>query len=279
MRPRLWHAGWLLVAVLLLSAAAQVPPRKEKFAPAPGESVVRLLRKDAKAGLELWQTRLGPLWAPPGGGELLPFLQWEQTVQKCYTHPIAHVRPGDVVLDCGAHIGVFTRVALELGARLVLAIEPEEKNRAAFQRNFAAELKAGRVRLVPLGVWDSEGHLNLRLSTVNSGSHSLVFDSNISGEETIPVTTIDKLVEAQKLTRVDFIKMDIEGSEQHALRGGVATIARWRPRLAISSYHLHGDPAAIAAIVWGARPDYRIAVKDLELPAHGTVVPKVLFFY
>lgn len=240
---------------------------------------MRLLRTDATAGLELWRTWLGPFWTPAPGEQLLRFLQWEQVVQQVYSHPLAQVRPGDVVIDCGAHVGLFTRVALNKGARLVVAVEPERTNRIAFERNFATELRSGNVKLIVEGVWEKSGRLPLRLSTVNSGSHSLVFDKDIRGVETIPVTTLDALAEAQKLPRVDFIKMDIEGAERYALRGAAQILQRWRPRLAIASYHLKDDPGVIASTVWALRPDYRVASKNLELPRHGTIVPKVLFFY
>src|SRR5262249_49242702 len=71
-----------------------------------------LLKEDPAAKLELWQTALGPLWIPQPGKDVIKHLEWEQTVQNVYHHPDAYVRPGDVVIDCGAHIGGFTRVAL-----------------------------------------------------------------------------------------------------------------------------------------------------------------------
>ncbi len=41
-----------------------------------------------------------------------------------YDHPLAKIRTGDVVIDGGANIGVFTRHALDLGASIVIAVEP-----------------------------------------------------------------------------------------------------------------------------------------------------------
>jgi FkbM family methyltransferase len=203
-------------------------------------------------------------------------LVWEQTEEKVYDHPTVRVRPGDTVLDCGAHIGGFAATALRAGARTVVAIEPEHSNLLAFRRNFQEELKSGRVKLVEKGVWEASGRLVLHLSKVGD-SHSIVVKPEGPGDQPMEVITIDALVESLKLTRVDFVKMDVEGAELQALRGARKTLQRLKPRLAISSYHQVGDPAAICRLVWEARPDYLVDTKD-QIKVHNTSVPKVLFF-
>ncbi len=269
---------WL--PILILGMAAGLPARFQEVTPppAPGEKPAVRVEVDAGAGLELWQTMLGRLWIPAPGGDVIRHLQWEQAVEKVYHHALVHVRPGDVVIDCGAHIGGFTRVALNEGASLVVAVEPEQANLAAFRRNFARELEAGRIRLVPQGVLDRNGRLSLHLSKVGD-SHSIVIPQNAGRDEAIEVTTIDALADSLKLQRVDFIKLDIEGSEQKALLGAGNVLKKFQPRLAVSSYHQKGDPAAICAIVWQARADYLVVSKDLLQWKDGTAVPKVLFFY
>ena len=54
---------------------------------------------------------------------VLPYNLAEQAAQDLRDRR-ADVRAGDIVLDCGANIGVYTRVALNRGAKLVVAIEP-----------------------------------------------------------------------------------------------------------------------------------------------------------
>jgi FkbM family methyltransferase len=272
------------IAVLLISCVFLASFRLDSLSqevmppPLPGEKPAVRLEEDAGAGLELWQTALGRLWIPKPGQDVIRHLQWEQVVQKVYDHPLAHVRPGDIVIDCGAHIGGFTRVALNAGASLVVAIEPEQANLTAFRRNFAQEIKAGRVRMIAKGVWDTTGRLSLHLSTVGD-SHSAVIPQNAGKEEAIQVTTLDALVESLKLSRVNFIKMDIEGSEQRALKGARKVLERFQPCLAISSYHQKGDPAAICNLVWQARADYLVESKQLFKSQDGAAVPKVLFFH
>ena len=64
------------------------------------------------------------------------------------------------------------------------------------------------------------------------------------------------------LDRVDFIKMDIEGAERHAVAGARQTIARFAPRMALSVYHRPDDPEVIRELVLSARPTYQM--KDAE---------------
>jgi len=269
------NACILVLCALLAPIASSSSPQK---AASTGATPPVKLKEEATSGLELWQTALGRLWIPIPGRDVITHLQWEQTVERVYHHPLVHVLPGDVVIDCGAHIGGFTRVALQMGARLVVAIEPEQANLNAFRRNLAEEIKTGRVKLVPKGVWDSTGRLSLHLSTVGD-SHSAVIPQNVGKDEAMEVTTLDALTTSLGLARVDFVKMDIEGSERKALLGARRVLLKWQPRLAISSYHQQGDPAEICSIVWQVRPDYLVASKDLLKSNNGAMVPKVLFFY
>jgi len=280
---RFVRAQAFLLCFVLFAAAApasfgQSPASSKSKKVLPADTPASLLSEDNAAGLELWETMLGRLWIPKPGIYVIKHLQWEQVVQKVYHHPQVHVRAGDVVIDCGAHIGGFTRVALNFGARLVVAIEPEKLNLEAFRRNLAAEIQSGRVKLVEKGVWDASGKLPLNLSDVGD-SHSMVVPQKGDKKETIDVTTLDALVAELHLRRVDFVKMDIEGAERNALRGARKVLKRWRPRLAISSYHLKGDPAVLSGLIWDTHMDYLITSKDLvEMPGRG-FVPKVLFFY
>ena len=92
-----------------------------------------------------------------------------------------------------------------------------------------------------------------------------------------PIVPLDNAVENLGLQRIDFIKMDIEGSERWGLEGGQRTIKRFYPRMAISSYHQEDDPAAVTEEVLKAYAGYGIHGKGIGV-ANGVVQPKVLFF-
>jgi len=230
--------------------------------------------------LELYQTQFGNFWTIAPGKWLLSFLLWEQTVQHDYDNGDVAVRPGDTVIDCGAHIGTFTRLALLRGASRVVAVEPDPLNLVCFEKNFDDEIHYGRVTLVKGGVWDTRTALALSEDAgENSGIDSFIV--KVPGGRTlpgIPVMPLDDIVLDLHLDRVDFIKMDIEGSERHALRGAEQTLRRFKPRMAICVYHLPDDPEVIPQVVAQAQPTYRIAAKDVEADAR-RVRPKVFFFY
>jgi len=188
------------------------------------------------------------------------------------------VHPGDVVFDCGANIGVYTRVALAAGAKLVLAIEPAPENVECLRRNYAAEIGQGRVIVVPKGVWDREDVLTLRVDAGSSARDSFVgsFGPALRGIH-VPLTTIDRLVEELNLTSVGFMKLDIEGAEKNALAGARNTLLKYHPRMAIAMEHLPDDPVRIPQVILAAAPSYQVACGDC-VDEITKVRPDVLFF-
>jgi FkbM family methyltransferase len=205
-----------------------------------------------------WQTPHGVFWAPAGTS--VPFLLSEQ-VNRFYGDGPRRVRAGDVVLDCGANIGVFTWEALSAGAKLVVAIEPAEDNIESLRRNFAKEIAQGRVIVYPKGVWDETTTLQFH-EFENSALDSLVMATRPEEHKQartveVPVTTIDQLVKELGLQRVDFIKMDIEGAERNAIRGASQTLLHSRPRMSLVTENLPDDPQVIPALVKEIRHDYQ----------------------
>ena len=237
----------------------------------------RLVETDP-AGYHLWQTPRGRWWIPQGDDFMLPFNLAEQQ-REIYGTGERAVRAGDIVLDCGANIGVFTRVALERGARTVVAIEPAPENLESLRRNFKEEIAAGRVVVYPKGVWDKDDVLTLRRDPNNTAADSFVIlkDKDAASVQA-PLTTIDKLVAELKLERVDYIKMDIEGAETKALAGAHGTLAKFRPRLSLASYHLPTDAERIPQTVRAAQPDYRMECGPCAETPAARVRPDVLYF-
>jgi FkbM family methyltransferase len=236
----------------------------------------RVIQRDP-AGFELVETPAGRFWTVKNDRFLSDTLAEEKL--EIYGSQERGVQPGDVVLDCGANVGVFTRTALSRGARLVVAIEPAPATVECLRRNYAREIAEGRVIVCPKGVWDHVDTLELALGTDgNTTGDSFVFGRNLNNKVKVPLTTIDLLFDELHLPRVDFIKMDIEGAEKQALRGATNTIRRFRPRMAIASEHLPEDPRDIPKVVSALYSGYQTqpgSCKDDFLSAP----PEVLLFH
>lgn len=232
----------------------------------------RRLENDEEANLELIKVGDRRFWAPSeehddGARVLISYLVAEHDF-AANANADSHVRAGDIVLDCGAHVGVFTRKALELGAAKVIAIDPGPMQGESLRRNFAQEIAEGRVTIVTAGVWSAPGSMTMHLGSHNSGMGSLVMEHEGVEEIEVPVKTIDAIVAELALPRVDFIKMDIEGAEREALKGAAGTLARFRPRLMIDGYHRPDDMQVLPELLHQAHEDYRGRRSNCEVNDH-----------
>jgi FkbM family methyltransferase len=230
----------------------------------------KVVRRDEQ--YSLWETPAGPFWIPTASGDAVIYDLGEQRRNIYGTN----IHRGDIVLDTGANVGVFTRKALWAGAAKVIAIEPGPENLECLRRNFAAEIAEGRVVLVPKGAWDKDDVLRLSIDPVSSARDSFVRPIENARYIEAPLTTIDKIVEELRLPRVDFIKMDIEGAEQKAVAGAKKTLAANRPRMALCIYHVAGDETMVPKLVTNIVADYRVS--KTCLCAQDRVQPEVAFF-
>ena len=106
----------------------------------------------------------------------------------------------------------------------------------------------GRIVPVPKGLWNHEG----TLSFFSSGDYtsSFVETDYVQRKEgqveviEVPVTTVDAAVAALEPARMDWIKMDIEGSEPEAIEGALETLKRFRPDLLVESHCVKGESNA-----------------------------------
>jgi len=232
-------------------------------------------RVRSEEGLDLIETPLGSFWIPPRDFDALAEMLEEQH-RDVYGVDRGGVRTGDVVLDCGANVGVYTRRSLNAGASVVVSIEPAPENLLCLRRNFPKEIRDGRVIIYPKGVWDKDEELELTTSPdLASTADSVAINRGASGPK-ISLTTIDKMVAELKLARVDSIKMDIEGAEGKALMGGRETIAKYHPRMAISLEHRWEDARTIPALIGRLSPSRPPACGPCR-NVFGHIQPEVAF--
>lgn len=229
------------------------------------------IQQFSTAGRDFWIKRQGN---SKNGRELLTYLLSEHA-WMAESNSRDHVKPGDIVVDCGAHVGVFTDMALRRGASKVVSIEPDPVNLECLRRNFKQEIADNRVIVVPKGVWSKDQMITLYTSASNSGSNTMISDQH-AGKVEVPVERLDKIVEELRLPRIDFIKMDIEGAEREALRGSAGILARDFPRLMLDSYHLPDDMQVLPVVIHQANPRYAMTCGPCE---EGSFTPHVTYYH
>jgi FkbM family methyltransferase len=122
--------------------------------------------------------------------------------------------PGEVVLDAGANIGVFTVVAARaVGPKgVVVAVEPHAANAARLMENCRLN-NLNNVAVVQEALWSRSGN---RLTFEGEGCLGKLVppteDAN-SGKMTVETVSVDDLLERLGLSKIDKIKMDVEGAE------------------------------------------------------------------
>jgi FkbM family methyltransferase len=168
------------------------------------------------------------MFLDPTDAIVSPFLLRDGYFEPYETSLIeSRVKPGDVVLDIGANIGYYTLILARLVGESgrVYAFEPDPANFLLLKRNVRAN-GYRNVVLVKKAVADASGPLALHICPDNKGDHR-IYDSN-DDRATIPIEaiTLDEYF-ADDPGRLDFIKMDIQGSEGRALRGMAGLLGRY----------------------------------------------------
>jgi len=152
------------------------------------------------------------------------------------------IKPGMVFLDIGANIGEISLFAAKrVGSKgKVISFEPFKQLSRVLKKNLEINnftqgtvIEKGLLdEMCVLPVFNSKKPFSD--GTQHDGLIS-IYKSHVRNQEVdqIEVTTLDRFVDTNNLEQVDIIKIDIEGSELAALRGGLVTLRRFKPVLII----------------------------------------------
>jgi FkbM family methyltransferase len=171
-----------------------------------------------------------------------------------------YLKPGDVVLDIGAHIGLFSVVTSRLVGEngRVFAFEPTPFTREVLTDVIRLNKCEANVEIRPEAVADKVGTtFFFDTGTEVSNANSLVKTERSKEKIEIPVTSVDEFV-AERGLNVNCLKIDVEGAEFDLLRGARRVFADQRP---VARLGLH--PESMAAnghslkMIWDILEDYR----------------------
>lgn len=182
------------------------------------------------------------------------------------------VKPGDSVIDVGAAHGMYTVPLARLvgPAGRVDAFEPHPRQQSTVRR-WARVLRARNVTVNASAAGREQGQLTMRLPIVLGlpiyGRAHLTEGAtpHRAGESvrhwSTPTTAIDDWVREQGISRLSFMKVDVEGFEPQVLEGAASTISRDLPSLLLEIEDRHlarysGDAAAFTTEIERRWPEY-----------------------
>jgi FkbM family methyltransferase len=180
---------------------------------------------------------------------------------------------GDYVIDAGGCYGdtalFFAHSAGNKGRVYTFEFVPSNVEILSKNLDLNPALKE-RVTLFKSPLWSKSG---IPIYFESNGPGTKVSMNKISDISSMtPTVTIDDLVSEEKIERVDFIKMDIEGAETEALNGARETIIKFKPKLAISLYHSEKDFKSIPEFIHGLNLGYKFYFNHYTMHAEESVL-------
>ncbi|WP_460189160.1 FkbM family methyltransferase [Urechidicola sp. KH5] len=142
---------------------------------------------------------------------------------------------GDVFVDIGANIGLFTLNAANLVGEFgsVIAFEPFKMNWNSLKKNVLLN-RYTNIKIENFAIGEKNGEISLFYDDSESNLGMVSFkEKGNSIKENIESITLDTYIKNHSITKVDFIKLDIEGGEFNALKGMIETLNRFKPTLLI----------------------------------------------
>ena len=161
---------------------------------------------------------------------------------RTYFHPLVPINAGDIVIDAGIALTAyplfeFSKLVGPDGK--VIAFDPDPEVVSLILKKIE-QRQIENVEIHELGLFDKEGTMTLYMHynpiIREHGGNTLFGYEGSHDTLNIEVVRLDYFVEKHNIPRVDFVKMNIEGSELPALKGMENVLRKHKPSLAMSIY-------------------------------------------
>lgn len=154
------------------------------------------------------------------------------TYEPCESRVVRKmIQAGWTCVDAGANIGYFSILLSKLVGPTgrVYSFEPSPDNLESLATNLRLS-EAANVTVQAAALSDHIGKAGFATNRRGNLGGSMLDDE---GPEIVTLTTLDAFMEGHPGEKVDFIKIDIEGSEVACLRGAEGTLKRDRPSILV----------------------------------------------
>lgn len=142
-----------------------------------------------------------------------------KTLRQEYLLTNGLLRPGDLVIDCGANIGEFSMICAADGAE-VIAFEPDPREFAALQRN----AEGHSILPIRRALWKEDGETTFYDSN-DDGDSSLIDPGTAQASFSVQTSRLDNIAELPSRP-IRLMKLEAEGAEPEILDGASETLKR-----------------------------------------------------
>ena len=164
-----------------------------------------------------------------------------------------NIKPGDIFLDIGSNIGIYSLLVSGLvgSSGRVIAIEPHPKTVAILRRNVQRNIEIGHiVEVLQLAISNFNGISYLQSTTFLGTSHLISNPGRDNlpqpGLDPVKVCTLDRLVLELEMNPT-FIKCDVEGFEAHVIEGALNYLNKAKPKILLE---ICGDQSRRENVSW-----------------------------
>jgi FkbM family methyltransferase len=160
------------------------------------------------------------------------------------------IKPGTEVFDIGANIGLMGIPFLSANDSVkVISVEASPNSLPFLKKTHSGHTAKDRWTIIDKAVSDKEGKVNFHIAASENGAYDSLNNTQRTGFSTtieIECTTIDNIWKSRSQPDVSFIKIDIEGGDLLALRGGIQCITKCRPSMVIEWNPINIKPFGLA---------------------------------
>ncbi len=153
---------------------------------------------------------------------------------------LKYLKEGDVVIDVGGNIGQTALMMAERigGSGKVYSFEPFTKTYKRFKENLSLNPSIYNITLEHLALGEKAEKLTMYVENAkNSGGNRIKpAGKKVSTQiEEVVVTTLDEYSKTNAISKINLIKIDVEGFEMKVLEGSQTTIREFKPALFIEA--------------------------------------------
>lgn len=161
-------------------------------------------------------------------------------------------------LDGGGYVGDTLKEIIKNypDFKKIYCVEPNELHLNIAKRDFG---NIKNIEFVNCGLGDKKEFIKEETINQNNCNHNY---------QTNNINTIDNIVKE----KIDYIKLDIEGAEQEAIKGSINTIKKYHPILAICIYHKAEDWYKVPKLVLEIEPNYDVYLRHYMEGIYETVM-------